>query len=1007
MKNRTQLFLTASWRLVFFCSELISFAAGPISSAAEPLALLENNCLECHGGKFVRHGFDLSTRETLLRGGESRVAAVVPGHAEESLLLKKITHADSPGMPFKREKLSETEVAALAHWIDEGAKYERPLHKNKWNDEQHWSRKPLPKIDPPKIKNSRWAKTPIDQFILAKLAERGMKPAPAADKRTLLRRVTFDLTGLPPTREELQKFLNDRSPRSFEKVVDRLLASPRYGERWARHWMDVVHYADTHGHSQDRPRPNAWPYRDYLIRSFNDDKPYARFVQEQLAGDVLFPNEPDGIVALGFIAAGPWDDSSQVYITENSFDKRQAQNLDRDDMVSTAMSTLVSSTVHCARCHNHKFDPIPQKEYYNLQAVFAGIDRVDRPYDLDPKTNALRQALLKEKTALDVNLKGKTLLAPAVQSEVAAWEKELGYNTIQWTALDPESFRSEGGATLTKQTNLSVLASGTRPDTDTYTVTAQTELTNITAVRLEVLSDENLPLKGPGRQDNGNLTLTEFHLKAAPKSEPNSMKPVALQNPSADFNQKYDGVDYDVTKALDGDSKTGWAIHPEIGRSHFAIFEMKENAGFSNGTLLNFTLEQKIGRTHLIGKFRLSVTTASRPVKVQLFPENIAKILATKNEARTDAQKIELAAHYLKTRIDRQLAALPEPQLVYAVANDFTPRLIFKPAKTPRPIYLLKRGDIDQPEEPASAGALSFVSGVKSQFDISDANDEGSRRAALAKWMTDPQNVLTWRSIVNRVWHYHFGRGIVDSPNDFGEMGSRPTHPELLDWLAVTFLESGGSIKRLHKMILMSAVYQQSSEHNAEFAKKDSDNRYLWRMNRTRLDAEELRDTILQITGKLDPTAGGPPVMQFLLIDTNAPVTPVLDYAKFDVDSPASFRRSIYRYIYRTLPDPFMDTLDCADASQLTATRNVSMTALQALAMLNNQFILRQSEHLAARVAKIGDNLEKQIEAVYQLVLERAPTRSELKALKKYAAEHGMANTCRIILNSNEFIFVN
>ena len=350
----------------------------------------------------MRHGFDLSTKENLLKGGESGVPAIVPGKAQESLLFKKITRADEPAMPYKREKLSEDEIAVIKNWIDAGANYERPLNQEKWKAGQHWSLKPLQKNSPPTTKNSRWPKTPVDQFVLAKLEEKGMKPSSLADKRTLLRRVTFDLTGLPPTPEEMQKFLNDKSPRAFEKVVDRLLASPRYGERWARHWLDVVHYADTHGHDQDRPRPNAWPYRDYVIRSFNEDKPYARFVEEQLAGDVLFPEDPNGIVATGFIVAGPWDVSSQMFIVDDTVDKKMARNLDRDDMVMTTMSTFVSSTVHCARCHNHKFDPISQNEYYNLQAVFSGVDRADRPYDLDPKTNAVRQALLRKKTGLEV-----------------------------------------------------------------------------------------------------------------------------------------------------------------------------------------------------------------------------------------------------------------------------------------------------------------------------------------------------------------------------------------------------------------------------------------------------------------------------------------------------------------------------------------------------------------------------------------------------------------------------
>ncbi len=989
--------------LVGLSAVLAASHCGVVQAEVSPFGaartILESKCIECHGGKFERAKLNLSTRESLLRGGESG-PGVVTGDAKASLLYKKITHVDEPGMPYKREKLSGNEIAQLAKWINAGAVYEQPLTAKV---EKIWSLQPLKKSAPPKIKNKSWAKTPVDQFVLAKLEEKGMKPSPTADKRTLLRRVTFDLIGLPPTPEEMRDFLADKSPKAFEKVVDRLLASPRYGERWARHWLDVVHYADSHGHDQDRPRPNAWPYRDYLIRSFNEDKPYARFVEEQIAGDALFPDEPQGVVALGFIATGPWDESSQMHIVADTVDKKMAQNLDRDDMVAVTMSTFVSSTVHCARCHNHKFDPISQKEYYNLQSVFAGVDRVDRPYDLDPKIHATRQALLKKKTALDVNPKDKSLLDASVQSEIAEWEKQVGPVAVAWTILDPIVSTSQGGATMTKQSDLSVVASGTKPESDTYTIVAQTDIKGITAVRLEVLADESLPQKGPGRQDNGNITLTEFHLKAGPKGEMNSTKLIAFQNPSADFNQK----DWEVAKAMDGDTNTGWGIHPAVGKSHFAFFELKENLGFDFGTTLTFILEQQHGGAHLIGRTRLSVTSSPRPVQVGSLPENISKILAINVAARTDDQKIELAGYVLKAGVERQLATLPVPKLVYAATSDFPPQKNFTPAKTPRPVHLLKRGDITKPDEPASPGALACIADLNPQFSLADPNNEATRRAALAKWISNPKNVLTWRSIVNRVWHYHFGRGIVQTPNDFGEMGSRPTHPELLDWLAATFFESGGSIRQLHKLILTSAVYQQSCADNPSFAKVDSGNLFLWRMNRTRLDAEALRDAILQITGKLDLTMGGPSVMQFYLEDPTPDRTPTVDYGRFDVDSPVNFRRSIYRYIYRTLPDPFMDTLDCADPSQLTAVRNISVTALQALAMWNNRFVIRQSEHLATRVASASNSIEKQIELVYDLALGRAPNRSEAKELKIYATKHGMANTCRLILNSNEFIFVN
>ncbi len=883
-----------------------------------------------------------------------------------------------------------------------------------------WSLQPLQRIDLARVQQANLPDTnPIDRFILAKLAEKRLQPSPPADRRTLLRRVYFDLIGLPPTPEAVQIFLADKSAQAYEKVVDRLLASPRHGERWARHWMDVVHFAETHGHDQDRIRSNAWPYRDYLIRAFNEDRPYARFVEEQLAGDVLFPDDPQGIVALGFIAAGPWDESSLRDIKEETTDRQIGRYLDRDDMVTTAMSTFVSVTVHCARCHDHKFDPISQRDYYSLQAVFAGVDRANRAFDTDAKTNRLRQSLMQKKAALE--RKDKSLLAsllePAAQAEVAAWERSVAASAVVWTPLDPDKFTSAGGTTLAKQADGSVLATGTRPETDTYTIAANTGLKGITAVRLEVLTDDSLPHKGPGRQDNGNLHLSEFHLKAG-------SQPITLHNPTADFNQ--DG--WTIAHALDGKEKTAWGIYPQVGKPHAAVFELKEPISLDAGATLTFVLEQKHGGGHLIGRARLSVTTAPPPVRANPFPDDIAKILATPAAQRSETQRVELAAFHLKGELHKQLAALPPPQFVYAAASDFVPDGGLVPAKGPRPIRVLKRGDLSKPGDEALPGALGCVADLKSRFEISDADNEGLRRAALAKWITDARNPLTWRSIVNRVWQYHLGRGLVDTPNDFGRMGSTPTHPELLDWLAVWFRDRGGSLKELHRLIVTSETYRQASQipvaadvrrlttpgnrHQREQSlltsatTVDADNRLLWRMNRARLDAESIRDAVLQITGQLDLTMGGPSVQQFVQ-SPGIHVTPVVDYAKFDVDSPASRRRSVYRFLFRTLPDPLMDSLDCPAGDQFAATRTESVTPLQALALWNNHFIVRQSEHFAARVSKLGKDLDAQIAAAYQLALGRAPTKSEAKELVAYAAKHGLANTCRVILNSNEFMFVN
>ena len=968
-----------------------------IDFAKDVRPLLAASCHRCHGEKKQKGSYRLDRREDALRGG-----LIVPGRSADSPLIRYVSGADPElRMPPSGEPLTAAQVGILRAWIDQGARWESAAGKSS-DAETHWAYRPLVKPPVPAVKTADWVRNPVDAFVLAKLEAKGLSPAPPADRRGLLRRVTFDLTGLPPTPEEADAFLADQSADAYERVVDRLLASPRYGERWARHWMDVAHYAETHGNDEDAPREHAWPYRDYLIGAFNDDKPYARFAEEQIAGDVLYPGDPQATVATGFLAAGPWDESSQMGIKDDTVDKQVARYLDRDDMVTTAMATFVSTTVGCARCHDHKFDPVSQAEYYGLQAVFAGVDRTDRPYDSDPRVARERRTLLGEKKELDSGsdaLRAR-LLSPAAQAEAAAWEKETAARKAAWTVLDAASVTSAGGAVPEKLPDGSVRFGGTRPAVDTYTVAAATDLKGITAVRLEVLTDDRLPHGGPGRQDNGNLHLSEFRVEAAPKSGRAARGLISLQNPTADFNQE----GWTVAMAVDGKPETAWGIYPEVGKPHSAVFEFKEPVGFDGGTALTFTLEQKHGGGHLIGRLRLAVARGPAALRAAAVPEAITQILAVPHERRNDAQKADLARFVLRRRLDARLAALPAPQSVYAVATDFPSNGNFKPARGCRPVHVLRRGDVNLPGPAAVPGALACVPGPEPQFRLADPADEGARRAALARWVSDPRNVLTWRSAVNRAWHYHFGRGLVATPGDFGRMGARPTHPELLDWLAVTFRDGGGSLKRLHRLLVTSAAYRQSSRHDPEAAKHDADNLLLWRANRHRLDAEEVRDAVLAVSGKLDLTTGGPSAKQFVQ-KPGVHVTPVVDYSAFDVDSPASYRRGVYRFVFRTLPDPFLETLDCPDGSQLTPVRPASVTALQALALLNDRFLVRQCEHFAARVAKAGD-LPAQVRAAYRLALGRPPVDVECAALAAYAGRHGMANACRLLLNCNEFLFV-
>jgi hypothetical protein len=551
-----------------------------------------------------------------------------------------------------------------------------------------------------------------------------------------------------------------------------------------------------------------------------------------LAGDVLWPDSPEAFVATGFIAAGPWDSVGHVELREHTVDKKITRLLDRDDMLMTTMSAFVSMTAHCARCHDHKFDPIRQEDYYSLQAVFAGVDRAEQPYDDDPAAFSKRRALLRKRR--DVMIPLQPLLDRAAQVSGPEIEK-----------LDAE--------------------------------------------------------------------ISELRKQLADRKDP-------------DVQQKLDQA-----------------------------------------------LERR------------------KTMVYALLPRDIRE--------RMDPLNLELS------RIDGELAALPQPKSVYAAAAFFPVQANFRPPLMPRPVWVLNRGSVEEPGAPAVPGTLSCVSGLPSRFAETVQGDEGARRAALAQWITAPENMLAWRSIVNRVWHYHFGSGIVDTLNDFGRMGSEPTHPDLLDWLAVEFRDSlRGSLKQLHRLIVTSSVYRQSSQNQPANAARDGENRFVWRSNRQRLDAESVRDSMLAISGKLDLTMGGPSAEQFWFKDDHSPV---YDYSKFDVDSPGGRRRSVYRFLVRSVTDPFMDRLDCPDPSLITAKRNVTITAIQALATLNNPFVVRQAQHFADRLRKLApENSEEQIRWLYRLSVGRDPAESERRALAAYHARHGLENLCRVLFNSNEFLFI-
>ena len=784
-------------------SNAIARSQSAISFKRDIQPLITARCLACHNEKKSSGGLRFDAKPFALRS-----PIIIKGNASASHLFQRITASDGEQMPPTGERLSAPQITLIKTWIDNGAEWpdeESETERRKDSETPHWAWQPIQKQLVPKLRTPHAAlRTPIDAFIADKLRTAGLAFSPAADRRTLIRRLYFDLIGLPPAPERVQQFVKDRDPQAYEKLVDELLASQRYGERWARHWLDVVHYGDTHGYDKDKPRPNAWPYRDYVIRAFNEDKPYTRFVEEQIAGDVWYPGTRDGNEALGFIAAGPWDFIGHAELPETKIDGKIARHLDRDDMVANTIGTFASVTVHCAQCHNHKFDPITQEDYYSLQAVFAALDRADKKYFVgDPAMSARFN-----------QLDGR-------QRDLAERKRVIERDAAKATGLD-------------------------KPD------------------------------------------------KAA----------------------------------IDA------AMKPET-------------------------------------------------------------------RAERDAYVVALA------QLNKELAAFSKPEVVYAGTVHYgTGTFVGTGANggQPRPIYLLARGQVTTPKQAVSPGALSMLSFQPARFAIPIDAPEGERRAALAHWLTHKDNPLTWRSIVNRVWQYHFGAGLVTTPNDFGLNGARPSHPELLDWLAAEFRDKGGSLKKLHKLIVMSATYRQSSTPHFALRTPHS-NELLWRQNRRKLEAEAVHDAVLSVSGKLDLTMGGAGWQDFVI--ERPEHSPHYEYGLADPNDSKTWRRAIYRFIVRSQTQPWMTALDCADPSMRVDKRNESLSPLQALALLNNGFMLTQSEHFAARLQRERPNdLAAQIVRAHWLAFSRAPTQSESDKLLAFARTHGLPNLCRVLLNLNEFAFV-
>ncbi len=986
--------------------------------------VLVARCYKCHSheAEVVQGGLLLDSRAGWTKGGDSG-PAIVPGDHEGSRLARAVRYADDALQMPPEGKLDQSEIDVLVEWVRMGAPDPRgdgPATKaqreiNLDEERKHWTYQPLADAQPPEVADASWCRTPIDRFVLAKLEAAGIRPNGSANRRKLIRRAYFGLVGLPPPPEEVEAFAADTDSAAYERLIDRLLASPHYGERWGRHWLDLARFAESHGFEHDYDRPSAYHYRDFVIKALNDDLPYDTFVKWQIAGDEFEPDNALALMATGFLAAGVHN----TQITKNQVEKERYDEL--DDMAATLGTAVLGLTVGCARCHDHKFDPIPTRDYYRLIANFTTTVRSEVELDLQP------EAYAKEKTAFDA------AHAPLVEAldrhervESAArldeWLKNQEHNTTAatWLVLDTFDAHAQSRATFKRLDDDSLLVEGPNADADTYTIHARTNRSGITAVWVEALAHESLKSRGPGRAENGNFALSDFKLHVRPLEGEAEPVAVSLVNPRATFEQN--GLS--VAAAIDGDAKTAWAIDPKFGADHAAVFEVETPIGTAEGAQLTFTLTFENNKNHGIGRLRLSITTAPPPAALDGIGEpqaatELAGILAASGGVPNDAQKDSLRYWHrrldprwreLRRAVDEHARTAPQPKLTKVlVASEGLPAIrLHTQGEDFFPVtYFLQRGDPQRKQEAAAPGFLQVLLRTPAaESHWQSAPPAGSRtsfrRRALAEWITDTQDgagALAARVIANRLWQHHFGRGIVGTPSDFGTQGQRPTHPELLDWLAAELIRGGWRLKPLHRLIMTSGVYMQDGAYDAERAALDRDNLLLWRRQPHRLEAEVIRDALLSVSGQLDTTMFGPGTL-----DNN------------------HRRRSLYFTMKRSQLVPMMVLFDGPDALQGIAARSATTIAPQALSLMNNSLVRQCAERMAARIGKDAQaDSRALVRAAYLLALSRPPSDDELaeslafidQQARSYAdAEASLASArawadfCQVLMGSTEFVYV-
>ena len=950
--------------------------------------VFQASCISCHGPEQQMAGLRLDSKPLALAGGQSG-RVVEPGDADRSLLFQRVAGlGDQAQMPMGGKPLDPATIGLIREWIEQGADWPESAREAGAAVERHWAYVPPSRPALPRVRDSSWVANPIDAFVLAGLEAQGLSPSAEADRVTLLRRLSLDLIGLPPTIEEVDAFLADDSSKAYRKQVERLLGSPHYGERWGRRWLDAARYADSDGFEKDLPRI-VWFYRDWVIRALNRDLPYDRFIVEQLAGDMLPGATQDQIVATGFLR-------NSMMNLEGGIDPEQFRMEAMFDRMEAVGKGILGITIQCAQCHNHKYDPLTQEEYYRLFAFLNNAHEAKvAVYTLEEQRR--REALLQRIRDVELELQQRY---PDWRTRMEKWERGLNYDPPQWTVVQPEvdDFSTQGQRYLPLEDG-SFLAQGATGGSHRVEMTIRTDHRPIAAFRLELMTDADLPLGGPGRSINGTCALTEFEVEAAPADHPDQVGPVKVASATADIVPapleltpvREDGkprVVGPVAFAIDGKEETAWGVDTGTVRRNQprkAVFRAEQPVDHANGTVLTFYLSQKHGggdnlgtRNRNLGRFRLSIT-GEAGAEADPLPKNLRGILSIAPGRRTSEQVQEVFS-YWRTTVPEWSRFNERIEELWRQHPEGTTQLVLAERQRPRPTHVLARGDFLRPGKRVSPGVPAFLNPLLEKGPAD--------RLAFARWLVDRKAPTTARTLVNRVWQGYFGTGLVRSSEDLGKQSETPSHPKLLDWLAVEFMEQGWGLKSLHHLIVTSATYRQSSRATPQHYREDPYNRLLARGPRFRVDAEVVRDIALATSGLLRPEIGGPsvysPAPKFLFVRPASFSTKVWDEAQ----GWNRYRRGVYTFRYRSVPYPMLQTFDAPSGESSCVRRPLSNTPLQALTTLNEPVFLEAARALALRTLRDGgDNREQRIRYAFRRCLARQPTRAEISRLLAFLSE--------------------